>query len=216
MRYPLGSPLIPYGTPLHVTELFLQVLKTTFADFPEDYPYRYIPGDYTASGVAFDVALNKDSNIYGKKPLIVVSRGAQTTSPQVIGDIAHVNLPRNVKFGTGLVSSSVNVAVSSRVKAEAEIVAQLVFGTMMLCRTHMPQLLGIHMVDAIQLTDVNRMDEDDAMFVANAMFQYTTQYVWKQTTIDAVLRGIGINLERVRGVRVPPRESAVPRDPIFN
>ena len=34
---PLGNPLIPYDTPLHVTELLLQILKITFEDLPEDF-----------------------------------------------------------------------------------------------------------------------------------------------------------------------------------
>lgn len=78
---PIGNPIIPYDTPLHVMELFLQILKLTFEELPEDYPYRYVRDDFDKSGVAFDVALNKDSEVYGKKPLVVVSRGMQGAGP---------------------------------------------------------------------------------------------------------------------------------------
>lgn len=31
---PIGNPIIPYDTPLHVMELFLQILKLTFEELP--------------------------------------------------------------------------------------------------------------------------------------------------------------------------------------
>ena len=49
---PIGNPIIPYDTPLHVMELFLQILKITFEELPEDYPYRYVRDDFDKSGVA--------------------------------------------------------------------------------------------------------------------------------------------------------------------
>lgn len=78
---PLGNPIIPYDTPLHVVELFLQLLKITFEELPEDYPYRYVRDDFNKSGVAFDVALNKDSEGYGKKPLVVVCAACKGPGP---------------------------------------------------------------------------------------------------------------------------------------
>lgn len=191
---PIGNPIIPYDTPLHVVELFLQILKITFEELPEDYPYRYVRDDFDQSGVAFDVALNKDSEVYGKKPLVVVSRGMQGAGPTVVGDLAHVNLPTHLKTGSNLVTSSINIQVVSKTKAEVEIIAQHIFSLMLMCRTHMPKLLGIHMVDSISLSEVTKMEDDDTIFHAQMNFSYSIQYKWTQETKNEVLRGIATKI----------------------
>ena len=190
--YPRGSALVPYGTPLHVTELLLQVLKKTFQEFPEGYPFRYDPDDMEKTGVVFDVALNKESNIYGKKPLIVVSRGMQSTSPIMVGDLAAVHLPTNLKHGSSLVQASAIVQVVSRAKAEVEIVAQHVFGLLMLCRTHLPRLCNLHMAQAVSLSEVSKYEEDDTMFLGQLTLQYVSQYIWRQEEVAPVLQAVGV------------------------
>lgn len=193
---PLGNILVPYGTPYHVTELFLQLLKITFSELPEGHPYRYISDDFEKSGIAFDVSLNKESEIYGKRPLIVVSRGSQSTTPQMVGDMAHVKLPVHEKFGSGLTSASVNVQVVSRTKAEVEILGQYVFGMIMMCRTHMPKLLGIHMVESVALSEVDKFEDDDTMFLSQLSFQYTSQYKWAQETVEPQLNAVHVGIQK--------------------
>ena len=191
---PLGNPLIPYDTPLHVTELLLQILKITFEDLPEDYPYRFVRDDFDSSGIAFDVALNKDSEVYGRKPLVVVSRGMQGAGPTVVGDLVHVNLPTHAKAGSNLVTSSVNIQVVSKTKAEVEIVAQHIFSLLLMCRTHMPKLLGIHMVNSLSLSEVTKMEDDDTVFHTQISLDYSIQYKWSQETKNEVLRGIATKI----------------------
>lgn len=191
---PLGNPLIPYDTPLHVTELLLQILKITFEDLPEDYPYRFVRDDFDSSGIAFDVALNKDSEVYGRKPLVVVSRGMQGAGPTVVGDLAHVNLPTHLKTGSNLVTSSINIQVVSKTKAEVEIIAQHIFSLMLMCRTHMPKLLGIHMVNSLSLSEVTKMEDDDTVFHTQISLDYSIQYKWSQETKNEVLRSIAMRL----------------------
>lgn len=196
-RYPIGNALVPYGTPLHVTELFLRLLKLTFAELPEDYPYRYVADDFDKSGIAFDVALNKESGIYGKKPLVVVSRGAQNTAPMDIGDFAHGRIATNLKIGSNLYASSVNFQVVSKTKAEVEIIGQHIFGFVMMCRTHLPRLCCLHMVQSVVLSDVTKMEDDDTMFIAQGSFSYVGQYVWTQTQDDPVLASMGVTVGKL-------------------
>jgi len=196
-KYPLGNELIPYGTPLHVTELFLQLLKIAFAEFPEGYPYRYDESDFEKSGIAFDVAFNKESGIYGKKPIVVISRGAQNTAPMDIGDYAHGTIPNNFKAGSNIYYGSISFQVAGRIKAEVEIISQHIFSLLMLRRTHMPKLLGIHMVQSIMLSEVNKMEDDDTMFLAQGGFNYAGQYIWTQTEDNPLLRSVGISVDRL-------------------
>lgn len=195
LKRPLGNIFVPYGTPYHVTELFMQVLKITFQNLPEDHPFRYVPDDFEASGVAFDVSLNKESGIRGRKPIVVVSRGTQSTSPQMVGDLAHVRLPVHDKFGSTLAISSINVQVTSLAKAEVEILGQYIFGLAMMCRTHMPALLGVHMVDSITMSEVDKMEDDDSVFVSQIAIQYSTQYKWRQEETYPILRAVGIGMQ---------------------
>ena len=95
----------------------------------------------------------------------------------MVGDLAHGNLPRHGKFGSNLAGSSINVQIASRTKAEVEILGQYVFGLVMMCRTHMPGILGIHIVDAVVLSDVDKFEDDDTMFLAQLSVQYSTQYI---------------------------------------
>ena len=190
MQKPLGNALIPYGTPLHVTELVLQLLKLVFQDFPEDHPYRYDPDDYENTGVAFDVVFNKKSKIYGKRPIIVVNRGPQTTDPAMIGDFAGADLMNYIKRGSGLLSSSVNILVGSRSKPDVEIISQHIFSYLMTCRTHLPRLTGVHMAMNISLSDVSRADDDDEFFQSSITLSYVMQYLWTQTEVLDKLNSI--------------------------
>jgi len=195
--YPIGNRLVPYGTPLHVTELFLRLLKIVFAEFPEDYPYRYIENDYDNTGILFDVALNKESEIFGKKPLVIVTRGSQNTTPINIGDLAHAHIPTNFKAGSNTYVGQLNFHVLSKTKAEVEIISQHIFGLLMLCRTWMPKMLNIHMVQSIMLSEVTKMEDDDTVFFTQGSFSYVGQYIWTQQTDDPILKSIVISIDRL-------------------
>ena len=196
-NYPIGNRLVPYGTPLHVTELFLRLLKIVFSEFPKDYPYRYVDGNFEESGIAFDVSLNKESEIFGKKPLVIISRGSQNTTPLSIGDYASGHLPTNSACGSNTYAAQINFQVVSKTKAEVEIISQHIFGLLMVCRTWMQKLLNIHMVNSIMLSEVTKMEDDDTVFTVQGAFSYVGQYIWSQTTDDPVLRSIGLSIDNL-------------------
>lgn len=196
-KYPVGNQLIPYGTPLHITELFLQILKLTFADFPDGHPYKFIEDDFERTGIAFDVVLNKESGIYGKKPLVVVSRGMQSMNSNFLGDLATSSPQVSFQRGSNIYGASINLHILSRVKAEVEIIGQLVFSAVMLCRTHFPSQTGLHMLQSGVLSEVSRMDDDDAMFVCHADFNYVGQYIWAQSRNDPLLRHVQVAVGKI-------------------
>lgn len=195
VHYPIGNPLVPHGTALHVTELFLQFLKIVFEDVPADYPYKYIENDFENSRIAFDVNLNKESEIYGKRPIVIVSRGQQSTTPTEIGDLALSNFRNNFKVGSNLYTSSINFQVVSSAKAECEIVAQNIFSVLMFYRTHLPKILNLHMVESIMLSEVDKMEDDDTIFTVQGAVNYLGQCVWTQSTNTPLLKSTGIRLD---------------------
>lgn len=200
---PRGNPLVPYGTPLHVAELVLALLRLTFAALPEEHPYRFTD-DYATTGILFDTTYNKDSGAFGIKPLVVVSRGGQSTAPIMTGDMAALSKALERKIGSTLVSASVDIQVRGRAKAETEIVGQLVFGMLTACRTLLPELAGVHMVENLSLSPSIRDDRDDAQFVARLSLNYSMQYAWQWTLPAELLRvlGLSINEDIPRMVRI--------------
>lgn len=179
---PIGNALVPYGTPLHVTEILLLILKVTFEGFPEASPYHFCGDDFEKTGILFDVTLNKHSGIWGKKPLVVVSRGTQNSSIVATGDAARLNIPMHSRTGSTLIESSADIKVVSKAKAETEIIGQHIFGTLMMARTILPQLCGVHMVQAVTLSPVSKFEQDDECFMLQASIVYTMQYAWSHTT----------------------------------
>lgn len=200
---PCGNPLVPYGTPLHVAELVLALLRLTFAALPEDHPYRFTD-DYATTGILFDTTYNKDSGAFGVKPLVIVSRGGQSTAPIMTGDMAALSKALERRSGSTLVSASVDIQVRGRAKAETEIVGQLVFGMLTACRTLLPELAGVHMVENLSLSPSIRDDRDDAQFVVRLSLNYSMQYAWQWTLPTELLRvlGLSINEDIPRMVRI--------------
>lgn len=200
---PRGNPLVPYGTPLHVAELILALLRLTFAALPEDHPYRFTD-DYATTGILFDTTYNKDSGAFGVQPLVIVSRGGQSTAPIMTGDMAALSKALERRSGSTLVSASVDIQVRGRAKAETEIVGQLVFGMLTACRTLLPELAGVHVVENLSLSPSIRDDRDDAQFVARLSLNYSMQYAWQWTLPAELLRvlGLSINEDIPRMVRI--------------
>ena len=87
-----------------------------------------------------------------------------------------------------------NIQVVSKTKAEVEIVAQHIFSLLLMCRTHMPKLLGIHMVNSLSLSEVTKMEDDDTVFHTQISLDYSIQYKWSQETKNEVLRGIATKI----------------------
>lgn len=193
LNFPLGSDLVPFGSPLHVSELFLQLLKLHFSDLPDGSPFKYIENDFENTKINFDVALNKESDIYGAKPLIVISRGQQSMVPTEIGDLAAGNFPRNVQYGSHLFTAAQNFNILSKSRPEVEVIGQIIFAILMKLRTRLPYLLNLHTIQSLMLSEATRMEDDDAMFMAQGMFTYMGQYIWKQTHDDIELRGVAVN-----------------------
>lgn len=190
---PQGHPLVPYGTPLHMSELVLALFRLTFADYPEDHPFRYTD-DFETTGVLFDVDANKASEAWGARPLIVVTRGPQSAGPIMTGDRAALSKAHDHQTGSTLVSASVEVQVRGRLKAETDILAQHIFAMLTACRTILPRFTGAHMVQNVSLSPVARDDQDDTQFVARLSLAYVMQYAWTRVLPADPLRCLDLAL----------------------
>jgi hypothetical protein len=190
MTLPVGSSLTPYSTPMHVYQLVLQLLRETFATMGgDDYPFRYTP-DFETTRILVDTIYNKDSEAFGKKPLLVVSRGGIGMAPTVIGDRGTMNLRTSAGTYTTLVSSSVNVKVIGRTQATTDILANEVFNFLTTCRTLLPRLTAVHTVQGINLSEIGPLEQDDSLFVCIASLNYAMQYRWVQIDPVLLLKGI--------------------------
>lgn len=195
-QLPIGSKYTPRGTPLHVSELMLLLVKQAFANLPNTNPYRFCTS-FEDTGVHIDMTLNKDSGIYGKKPIIIISRGPVRDQPMALGDMASMHMANAHVHRTGLISSSINFKVLSRAKMECEIVSQTLFNFLKQYRILLPSLIGLHSIESVDLSEVQRFEEDDEMFIGQLNWLYTMQMHWTQDHKTSVLRSI----ETVLGFR---------------
>lgn len=187
---PIGSRLLPYGTPLHVRDLVLSLLRWQFEHFPEEYPYRFVPDDYHATHIIFDTIYNKDSEVYGKKPIVIIARDVQSTSPAVVGDLGTKYLPTGNARGSTLVGSDISAKVISKIAMESEIIGQTIFNIFLSYRTILPSVLGIHNISDVSLTPISRFEQDTDMYVCQVDMRFSMQYKWISEAENPVIEGI--------------------------
>lgn len=177
---------------MHVRDLLLTLLRTQFSEFPSTFPYHYYSDNYLKSSITFDVSYNKDSDNYGSKPLVIVEREAQMTSPVVVGDLAAYIPQRSFGRGSTLVNSTITVKVLSRIHAEVEIIGQTIFNIMLSYRTTLPGVLGIHNIPSITLSGITRFDQDAMMFICQIDMPFSMQYKWTSQRLGELITAVNI------------------------
>lgn len=190
MTLPIGHNHIPYGTPLHVTQLALALLKAAFAEMGgEDYAYRY-QNDFDATGIVIDTVFNKDSGVYGKKPQLVVARGGISPQQVSLGDRADKSVKTTNEVQTSLIQSSLEIRVLSKSSLEVDILGNEVFNFLLMCRGLFPKMLGVHIANHPNLSAVSQTEQDDTLYVCTASLQYSMQYKWLVLPPQELLKGI--------------------------
>ncbi len=198
-RLPIGSQFVPYESPAHVTELVLVLVKELFRSLPEGHPYRFTD-DYNTTGLLVDTSYNKASEIWGKKPIVTISRGMQNAGVLVLGDMATMNMPLNSHMASNLVTASTEVHVVSKSRAETEIIAERVFAALMMLRTHGKKLLGVHMISNLSMSNPQPLEQDDQMYDVSITMQYYMQYLWEDAVPVTLLQSIGLHVNKVASI----------------
>ena len=187
---PVGNKILPKCTPLHVTDLVRLIIKETLASQdPTKFPFVFTD-DYATSNVAIDSVFNKESEAYGKKPIIIISRGGQMGSPIVIGDLATMNIKTGNSRDTTMVRSSVEIKVLAKKPKEVDILSQHIFNTLVMSRTMLTGLLGVTMVDSVSMSQVSQLEQDDHMYFTAITMPYQMQYSWTNIIPQNVLASI--------------------------
>lgn len=190
---PVGHRTTPRSTPLHVYQLVLQLLKLTFREISEDpaYPFK-LTDDPETTGVFVATTLDKNTKMYGAKPIILVSRGAMTTQQLSMGDRTQASLASYNTQGFTGVHSSVDITVLSGRATTTDIIATEVFGFLTSCRTVLPALMGIQQITGIDASPVAPYEDDDHMYHVQLSLRYFMQYQWSKTLSPTVLGQIGL------------------------
>jgi len=159
----------------------------------EDYPFLYTD-DPTTTGISIGTTLNKADRLYGKKPLLLVSRGGVNSQPISMGDTAQASFDGITKKGTTFVQSSVDIKTIARTSGEVDTISNEVYSFLVACRTILPALSAIHQIRSISLTPVAPYEEDDHMFYTHAVVDYVMQYKWNWSITPILLREIGLHI----------------------
>ena len=215
--HPAGHNLIQSFTPIHVTNLFLLMLKDTFGSTPQEinYPFSYSP-DYNETGILIDTVYNRESNIHGK-PYLVVGRGPINTQPIVLGDSVLHNYEGKVasghtahrvfhKYQTTQVHSSITIKIISKHSAEVDILSNEILSFLTVTRTALTKHTPIQISTSISLSEIGKFEQDDTMFYSAATMQYVLQYKWLGWMERNVVRSIGVYLTTDKTDSEPPHE----------
>jgi len=210
---PIGNKIIPAVTPVHVTQLVLQLLRLTFKSIytPETgvmdtYPFRY-RDDPDASGIFIVPAMNNKLDMPGQKPVIIVARGMISSQPPIIGDMMRGNLGDLTATKATMVNSSIDITIVSRGESQTDILSNEVFQFLVACRTMLPNLTAIQQVHSVTATPVTNFMEDDHRFMAQVSAQYIMQYKWDWQIIPILLNEIGLFINDELRMDLPGEES---------
>lgn len=195
-KKPIGHTLTPRYTPVHVADLVHLIVKETFTSQTEHWPYKFDP-DFEKSNLAIVTSYNKNDKTYGKKPIIVISRGAQSSSQIIIGDRAAMNTFTHNKIESTLLNSTVEVRVLAKQPREVDVLSQHVFNILMLCRVILPAQLGITVANQISMSQVMPMEQDDQMYFTSISLGYQMQYLWKHFIPEIALDSILVKLNSI-------------------
>jgi hypothetical protein len=191
MDKPVGHSYTAYGTPMHVAQLALLMLKATFAELGgNDYQFKFT-NDFNTTGILIDTQYNKDSYMYGRKPALIVNRGAISSQQFAIGDRAVHNLKTNNEVRSSLVNSGVEVKIISKASMEVEILSNEVFNFLLMCRRVFPNILGLHSADTPGLTPITPYEQDDSMYYCVGSLPFSMQYKWVHLVPQTILDNIG-------------------------
>jgi len=189
---PIGNKYTPYGTPLHVSQLFRIYLEQTFRSFDEDHPFR-ATDDWNTSGVVFDTVFNKESEVHGAKPLIIVSSNGYTYGNLSQGDLAAAQLTSMQVKHTSLITSGTVIKVIGDNYGTVDILANEVFNMLITARTLLPRMTTIHQIVGISVSPISTFDEGDHMYFAQIDVSYLLQYQWTLTVPELILESIALN-----------------------
>ena len=194
MTLPVGNSLTPIGTPYHVSQLVLLLLKYTFANQSDpDFPFRYTD-NYETTQIIFDTVFNKESEVVGKRPIIIVSRGDVSSQQVSLKDLSYngplLNSPTYKKHS--LVRSSVQIKILAKHSSEVDILSNEILNFLITCRTILPNLTSILHIDSINVTPVALFEDDGHLFYCIAMLSYVMQYKWIQIDATEILKEIAL------------------------
>lgn len=194
---PTGNSLTPPCTPLHVYQLVYLLLQDVFRTQPDPWPFP-LTDDFETTKVGFDTIYNKNSQFFGKKPLIVVSRGPQSASPISLSDRAATNIKTMNSIGTSIVRSSIEVKVISKEPAEVDILGQHVFNVLQFCRVMLAGLLNITAIDSVSMSHVALIEQEDHMYFVSISMPFQQQYKWSAINTDNLLASIGNSMNSIK------------------
>jgi hypothetical protein len=194
-EFPKGHTLTPRATPLHVTQLVAQYLRTVMEAQPAEYPFKW-DSDNTKTGIVFDTVYNKESKVYGNRPIVVYNTGIMSCGSIVLDDMADHFIPTQNSMKSNYVTSSTNLKILSRQFAEVEILKNELFSCLVAIRTFLPAITNIHMITDMTASEVQKFKMDETMYMCELRIGYTMQYVWKHLLSQEVLNGVILRINQ--------------------
>lgn len=200
-KFPTGNKLTPTATPLHISQLVYQMLRYTFENQPDDFPFKW-NSDVNLTGILFDTTFNKNGEMYGKKPLIICNSGGISTAPIMTGDVAYKDMFTSNSQKVTMINSSVQIRIISSKYSEVEILKNEIFNCLVALRTVLPGYTSITMIHQIIADEVRKFQLDENMYIGTCVLQYSAQYAWSHEVVQNILNGINVIINETFGFSI--------------
>lgn len=191
---PINNKLIPANTPVHVYHTVLALIKDFFTTQTDPYfPWKY-DNDVEKTKVIIDTAFNKESNLSGNKPIIIVNRGDAGYGNVGMGDKTFISSKTSYSNNTATIQSSVTINVVGRTQGEVDIISNELFMFLLALRPFLPAILRVLNVQSINMTQISNYEEYDNMYNVTIMISYLSQVMWDAEFTANLLNSIGVHM----------------------
>lgn len=195
---PSAKFIIPTKSPLAITGALLCVLRERFADLPEnDMPWKWVAGDAgrTASTIHIEAAKNPNTEEYGKRPGIYLSRGPITLSEPALANLDNHNPQIAKKIFYAIAHTSYTISCESELPAEAEQIASVVFDTMFMGADQIQTTFLFRKLGPFSLGPEGRTRQDTELSQVNVNMGLSYDVRWTTREIAPILKEVIVKLQ---------------------
>jgi hypothetical protein len=120
----------------------------------------------------------------------VVSRGAASTSPTVLGDVAATDMRMDKSLKTSMVYSSVVAKIIAEQYGQVDILSNEIYNLFLSCRTFIPQVTSVHSISNVGMSDITPYTQGVNLRMCTIMMSYGMQYRWQDIPPEILLNSI--------------------------
>jgi len=186
-----ASDIIPTKSPLALVGVFLDILRSRFAE-NKGLDWVWYPYDEgrQASTVQIEAGNNSDVEENAKRPAIFVLRGPIQYSQAGIGDRVIRDSPTGTDIFYALAQTSFTIACEAEKSAEAELLADIVLSTLMMGSDEIERTFQFRKLGPFALSASGKSRQDTDIAQVNVQMGLNYDVRWATHAIRPLLKEV--------------------------